>query len=75
MLGNSVQFNNFVGDGKAAGHRSGIAVSSSRPTMAHQRSGTGRSTRVLGLDAGVGGAVAGAAEAAIKVNDKVRDSF
>ena len=71
MLGNPVQFNNFVGDGKGPAHRSGMGISSSRATMAHQRTGTGKSTRVLGLDTGVSGAVAGAAEAAIKFHEKV----
>lgn len=57
---------------KSSAPRGGFGVnSSSRTNLAHQRSGTGKSTRVLGLDTGVGGAVAGAAEAAIKYHDKV----
>ena len=71
MLGNPVQFNNFVSDNKTIGHRTGLGVSSGRGAMAHQRTATGKSSRVLGLDTGVSGAVAGAAEAAIKFNDKV----
>ena len=37
----------------------------------HQRSGTGRSARALALDGAGGGAVAGAAEAAVRFQDKV----
>lgn len=75
MLQHPIQLNNFVGSGKGTASRgmpAGMGSSAGRGNTAHQRSGTGRSTRALGLEGLGGGAVAGAAEAAVKLQDKVR---
>ena len=59
-----------MGGSKGSSSRgpTGFGASGGRGPGSHQRTGTGRSTRVLGLSGAGGGAVAGAAEAAVNMN-------